>query len=92
MSRPVVTNAHLPSRCRKDMFVPLIITPLYDFPCMRLVLFPSGISQQSHVVVDIEVEERAGFATRLVDDEIIKSIMLDGELVTIHRGKLEGRT
>mmetsp|Transcript_12854 Transcript_12854/g.26049 ORF Transcript_12854/g.26049 Transcript_12854/m.26049 type:complete len:221 (-) Transcript_12854:55-717(-) len=39
---------------------------------MRLVLFDTGVSLHPHVIVHIELEERAGLAARLVDDELVE--------------------
>lgn len=62
------------------MFVPLIPTPLYDFACMRLVLFNRSIGEQTHVVVHIEIEQGTGFPACLVDDEVVEGVMLFNEI------------
>ena len=58
------------------MLVPLVPTTLNNFACVRLVLLDGRISEKAHVVVDVEVEERARLSAGLVDDEIVKCVVL----------------
>lgn len=58
------------------MLIPLVPTPLYYLPSMRFVFLNSGIRQQAHIVVHIEVEQGTRLSARFVDDEVIKSVML----------------
>lgn len=81
-------STHLPSRCRENMLVSLIITSLNHLSGMRLVLLLRGIGHESNIVVNIEVEERTRFSTGFVDDEVIKRMVLDSRTsqMHVHRG------
>lgn len=41
------------------MLIALVPATFYDLPCVRLVLLDSGVCQESHVIVYIEVEQGA---------------------------------
>lgn len=58
------------------MLVPLIITPLDNFARMRLILFFCRICEETYIVMDIKIEERAGFSAGFVNYEVVKGIML----------------
>lgn len=58
------------------MFIPLVVAPLHDFASMRFIFLFRSIGQKAHVIVYIEVEERARLSTGLVDDKIIKGVVL----------------
>jgi hypothetical protein len=58
------------------MLVTLIVTPLYDFACMGLVLLFRGVSKKANIVMNIKVEERSRLSTSLVNDKVIEGMML----------------
>ena len=74
--RDCKTETHLPPRCREDVLIALVPTTLDDLAGVRLVLLLRGVGEQPHVVVDVEVEERAGLPAGLVDDEVVKGVVL----------------
>jgi len=58
------------------MLVPLIPAPFHDFPCMGFILLLQGVSEESYVVMHVEIEQRTGFSACLVDDEVIECVVL----------------
>jgi hypothetical protein len=58
------------------MLVPLIITPLDNLSRMRLVFLFCRICKETYIVMDVKIEKRAGFSAGLVNDEVVKGIML----------------
>lgn len=72
---------HLPPRSREYVFIPLVVTPLHDFPGVRFVLFLGSIGEQSDIVVNIEIEKGPRLAARFVDDKVVKCVVLqvDGQ-------------
>jgi hypothetical protein len=52
-------TTYLPSGRREDVFVPLIVASFNNFACVRLVFLLRGISQQTNIIVNIKVEQRA---------------------------------
>ena len=58
------------------MLVALVPTPFHDLPCMGFVLLDISIRQETDVVMDVKVEERAGLSSCFVDDEVVESIVL----------------
>lgn len=59
------------------MFVTLVPTALDDLACVRLVLLHRGVGEETHVIMHIEVEKWARFASRFVDDEIVECVVLE---------------
>ena len=58
------------------MLVSLVPAPLHDFPCMGFVFFLGSVSEESYVVVHVKIEQRSGFSTRFVDDEVVECVVL----------------
>jgi hypothetical protein len=58
------------------VLVPGIITPGYNLSGVRFVFLDCGIRQHADIIVDVEIEQWSGLATSLVDDEVIKGVML----------------
>ena len=53
------------------------IGPTHDnFPSVRFVLLDVCVRKHADVLMDIEIEERPGLASRLVDDEVVEGVML----------------
>lgn len=59
------------------MFVTLVPTALDDLTCVRLVLLHRGVGEEAHIIMHIEVEKRARFASRFVDYEVVECVMLE---------------
>ena len=58
------------------MLVPLVPTSLDDFAGMKLVFLNARVGQQTDVVVDIKVEQRAGLPASLIDNKVVESVVL----------------
>lgn len=43
---------------------------------MRLVFLNARVGQQTDVVVDIKVEQRAGLPASLIDNKVVESVVL----------------
>ena len=71
-----VFGTNLPSRRGENMLVPLIVASFNDFPCMRFIFLLGSVCEQSDVVMDVKIEQRPRFSSRLVDNEVIECIML----------------
>jgi hypothetical protein len=54
----------------------VVPTPLNDLPRMGLVLLDRRVMDHSHVVVDVKIEQRTGFPSGLVDDEVVEGVVL----------------
>lgn len=62
------------------MLVAVVPAALDDLTSVALVLLLGGIRKHTHVVVHVKVEQGARLAARLVDDEVVKRIMLSCQL------------
>ena len=58
------------------MFVPLIPAPFYDFTCVRFIFLLRGVGEKPYIVMHVEIEQRTGFPTSFVDDEIVECVVL----------------
>ena len=58
------------------MLVTLVPAPFDDLACVGLVLLHGGVRQKSDVVMHVEVEQRPGFASGLVHEEIVERVVL----------------
>jgi len=68
---------HFPPASREDMFIPLIIAPLHDFPSMALIFLLRRVREHADVIVHVEVEQGPRFTTGFVDYEVVECIMLN---------------
>ena len=57
---------------------------------VRLVLFDARVARDAHVVVHAKVEERAALAARLVEDELVKGVVVRQDEVLLVRGVFGG--
>lgn len=64
------------------MLVPLVPTSLDHLPGVGLVLFDSGVSQKTHVVVDVKIEQWARLPAGLIHDEVVERMMLRNDVST----------
>jgi hypothetical protein len=60
------------------VFVPLVIASFDNLACMGLVLFLRSISEETNIIMDIEIEQGSGLAPCFVDYKVIKSVVLRG--------------
>ena len=58
------------------MLIPLVVTPFHHLACVRLVFLHCRIREQPHVIMHVKVEQRAGFATGFVQDEVVERVVL----------------
>src|ERR1700677_1852201 len=70
---------NLPSGRWEDVLVALIPTTFYDLPCMGLVFLFCSVSEHSHVIVNVKVEQGPRLAARLVDYKVVKCVVLTNE-------------
>lgn len=75
-------GTYLPAGCREYMLVPLVPTSLDHLPGVGLVLFDGGVSQKTHVVVDVKIEQWAGLPAGLIHDEVVEGVMLRNDVST----------
>ena len=43
---------------------------------MGFVLLLGSVSKKSYVVMHVEIEQRSGFSTRFIDDEVVECVVL----------------
>lgn len=66
------------------MLISLIITPFNNLSSVRLVLLLSGVRKQAYIFVRVEIEEWTGLAARLVDNEVVKCVVVGNNEVLLH--------
>lgn len=82
-----VTLVKFPPARREDVLVAVVPTPLDNFAGVTFVLFHSGVANHTHVVVDVEVEERTRLSSSLIDDEFVERMVVwnNEVLLDIHQ-------
>lgn len=59
------------------MLISLVPTSFHHFSSVGLVFLFRCVMKEPHIVMDIKVEEGTGFPSGLVNDEIVKGVMLE---------------
>jgi hypothetical protein len=69
-------STYLPSRCWKDVLVPLVPTSFDDLPSVGFVFLFGSVVKEPYIIMDVKVEEGTRFSPGFVDDEIVERVML----------------
>lgn len=75
----------LPATGRKDVFISFVPGAHQHLARVRLVLFNSRVGYHTYVVVNVEVEERAGLAPRLMGKRDVNSQQETGTAMVARR-------